>query len=69
MMQRSPIASITQQHRREIDGVEIDVIFSHELVKFDVIGVEPPFLPFGGVVGGDTGVAQGCIELDGGIVQ
>jgi hypothetical protein len=63
MMQFSPVPPITNLDGRPINGVEIDVIFTHELVKLDVLGVEPPLLPLRGVAGGDTRISDRRIEL------
>ena len=43
--------------------MEVHVVLAHELVQFDVVLVEPPPLPFRGVVGSDTWVADRCVEL------
>ena len=43
--------------------MEIDVIFTHELVKIDIFRIQPPLLPVGQVVGGYTWVSDGCIKL------
>lgn len=45
--------------------MEIDIIFTHELVKINVFRVEPPFLPFGEVVGRYTWVSDRGIKLEG----
>jgi hypothetical protein len=44
--------------------MEVDVIFTHELIQPDVSRVEPPLLPFRGIVGRDTRVSDRSVELD-----
>lgn len=43
--------------------MEVDVVLAHELIKTDVLLVEPPFLPVGCQVCGDTGISNGGIKL------
>ena len=43
--------------------MEINVVLAHELVKADVIGVQPPLFPFGCIAGCDTQVSQASVEL------
>lgn len=38
-------------------------VLAHELVKFHVVRVPPPFLPVRSVVCRDGGVADGCVQL------
>lgn len=62
-MQFCPISAVTDLNRGKIDGMEVDIIFAHELVKVDILWVKPPLLPFCGIVGCDAGVTEGCIKL------
>ncbi len=43
--------------------MEIHIVFAHELVQMDVLGVEPPLLPLGREICGNADVAYRCIEL------
>ena len=38
-------------------------VLAHELVKFHVVRVPPPFLPVRSVVCRDGGVPDGCVQL------
>ena len=42
-----PVAAVADLDRGEVDGVEVRVVFAHELVKLYVGGVEPPLFPVG----------------------
>lgn len=44
--------------------MEVDVILAHELVQADILLVEPPLLPLGGVVGGDAHISNRRIKLN-----
>ncbi len=63
MVECSPVPPVTNLNRWEVDCVEIYVVLAHELIKMDVLGIEPPLLPFGREVCGDTNVAYGGVEL------
>ena len=43
--------------------MEINVVFTHELVKADVIGVQPPLFPLRRIAGSDTWVSDAGIKL------
>ena len=62
-MQTCPVSAITPKNRWPVDGMEIDIVFTHELVKADVVRVQPPLLPFGRVAGGDAWVSNAGIKL------
>lgn len=62
-MKHGPRSAVTKLNGREVNGVEVDIIFAHELIQSHVLGVQPPLLPFGSIVGGDTWIANGRIEL------
>ena len=47
--------------------MEINVVFTHELVKADVVGVQPPLFPFGCIAGGDTWVPNAGVKLEPGL--
>lgn len=63
-MEFRPIPAVTDLNGREIYSVEVDIIFTHELVKVDIVRVEPPLFPLWGIVGCDTGVTKGSIKLE-----
>lgn len=63
MVQLRPVTAISNLDGRPIDGVEVHVILSHELVQVDIFWIEPPLLPLWKIVGCNTGVSDGCIEL------
>ena len=44
--------------------MEINVVFAHELVKSNVVWIQPPLLPFGRIAGGDAWVSDTGVELD-----
>lgn len=52
-MEFGPGLSCADQGRREDHGVEGDVVFAHELEKFNLFFILPPFLPLLSVVGSD----------------
>jgi hypothetical protein len=62
-VQTRPVATVTAKDRRPVDGMEINVVFSHKLVEADVIGVQPPLLPFRCIAGGYTWVSDAGVEL------
>ena len=63
VVQACPVPPVASKHRRPVDGVEIHVVFPHELVKADVVGVQPPFFPFGRIAGSDAWVSYAGVEL------
>ena len=63
MVEHGPWATVTELNGGEENGVEVDVVLAHELEQPDVLVVEPPLLPLRGVVGGDAGVSDRCVEL------
>jgi len=65
MVQTGPVSPIATKNRRPVDGMEINVVFTHELVKTDVIGVEPPLFPFRCIACGDTWVSNAGVKLGG----
>ena len=64
MIERSPVPSVTDLYRWEVDCVEIHVIFAHELIEMDVLGIQPPLLPLGCEIRGNTKVAYRCVKLE-----
>ncbi len=64
MMQFRPVTAITKLDGWPIDGVEINIVFTHELVKADILGIEPPFFPMKSVVGCDTRVSNRRVKLE-----
>lgn len=64
MVECSPVPSVTDLYRREVDRVEIHVVFAHELIEMDVPRIQPPLLPLGCEIGGDARVAYRCVELE-----
>lgn len=64
MVQCRPITPVTELHGREVNRVEVDVVLAHELIQADVLLVEPPLLPLGGIVGGDACVSDRRVKLD-----
>ena len=63
VVQTCPVPPVASKDRGPVDGVEIHVVFSHELVKADIVGVQPPLSPFGCIAGGDTRVTHTGVEL------
>lgn len=63
-MQHGPLAAIGHLHSGPEHGVEVDVIFAHELVKLDVLGRSPPFLPLVGVRRCYRRVTDRCVHPD-----
>lgn len=63
MVEHRPVTAVTEFDRREEDGVEVDIVFPHELIETNMLGIEPPFPPFWCVVCGNAGVAYRCVEL------
>jgi len=43
--------------------MEINVVFTHELVKPNVVWVQPPLLPFWCIAGGDARVSDAGVKL------
>jgi hypothetical protein len=64
MIERSPVPSVTDLYRWKVDCVEIRVVFAHELIEMYVLGIQPPLLPLGCEIRGNTGVAYRCVELE-----
>lgn len=64
MIERSPVPSVTDLYRWEVDCVEICVVFAHELIEMYVVGIQPPLLPLGCEIRGDTRVSYRCVELE-----
>ena len=62
-MQTRPIPAITPKDRGPVDGVEINIVFTHELVEADVFRVHPPLFPFRRIAGGDAWVSNTSVEL------
>ena len=69
MMQLRPVSAIANLHRRPVNCVKVDIVLAHELIEIDILGVEPPLLPFRRIVRSDTGVTNRSIELCGGTSQ
>ena len=63
MVEHGPRAAVTQLDRGEVYYVEVDVVLAHELIQVDVLVVEPPPLPFGGVISRDTRITNACVKL------
>lgn len=63
MMKLRPVTAITDLNRRKIDGVEVNVIFTHKLVKLDFLGIKPPLLPLWGIISCNAWVADRRIKL------
>ena len=63
MIERSPIPSVTDLYRWKENCVEIHVVFAHELIEMDVLGIQPPLLPLGCEIRGNTKVTYRCVEL------
>ena len=63
-MQRGPVTTVSQEHAGEEYGMEVDIIFTHKLEEFHILGIEPPLLPLRGKVGCDARVSDRSIELD-----
>ena len=62
-MERSPVPSVCNLHRWKIDCVEIHVVFAHELIKIDVLGIKPPSLPLRCEIRGYANVAYRGFKL------
>jgi hypothetical protein len=63
MMQSCPISTVAQLDRWVVDCMKVYIIFAHELEQTDVLRVEPPLFPFGGVVGRDAHVPNWGVKL------
>ena len=63
MVECSPVPSVTDLHRREVDCVEIHIVLAHELIEMNVLRIKPPLFPLGGEICGDAQVANRGIEL------
>jgi hypothetical protein len=63
MVECSPVPSITDLHRWEVDCVEIHIVLAHELIEMNVLRVKPPLLPLGREIGGNAEVAYRGIIL------
>jgi len=59
-----PVALGSKQSAREKHGVELYVVFAHELLVLDLLGVTrlPPLPPAVSLVGGDADVADGRVK-------
>ena len=64
MMECCPVPPITDLNRWEINCVEVHVVFSHELVEVNVLGVEPPLFPLGCEIRGDANITYAGFKLD-----
>jgi hypothetical protein len=64
MIECSPVPSVTDLYRWEEDCVEIHVVFAHELIEMDVLGIQPPLLPLGCEIRSNTRIAYRCVELE-----
>jgi len=64
MIERSPVPSVTELYRGEIDCVEIHIVFAHELIEMDILGIKPPLPPLGCEIRCNTNVAYRCFELE-----
>ena len=62
-MQARPVPSIAPKNRWPVNGMEINVVLSHELIKADVVWVQPPPFPFGRIAGGDAWVPNTGVKL------
>ena len=63
MMECSPIPSVADLHRWEVDCVEVHVVLAHELIEMDVLWIKPPLFPLGSEVCGNAKVAYRGFEL------
>jgi hypothetical protein len=63
VVKQGPVTTVSNLHGRPIDGMEVDIIFAHELIEFNVFRIKPPFFPFWRVVGGDTRITDRRVEL------
>ena len=63
VIKHCPWATVGEQHGREENRMEVDVVLAHELEEADVVVVEPPLFPLRRVVRSDTGISNRCIEL------
>jgi hypothetical protein len=61
-LEHGPWLTSGEESRWEDYSVEGQVIFTHELVKLDILFVLPPLLPLIAIVGGDRDVADRSIE-------
>eukprot|EP00178_Gracilaria_changii_P017719 TRINITY_DN5050_c0_g1_i1.p1 TRINITY_DN5050_c0_g1~~TRINITY_DN5050_c0_g1_i1.p1 ORF type:complete len:125 (-),score=7.17 TRINITY_DN5050_c0_g1_i1:284-658(-) len=62
MMEKSPSLFGRDQRRGENDGMERHVIFTHELIEFDIFTLPPFFVLFLEMIGGYGNVADGSIK-------
>lgn len=63
MVQTCPISPIAPKNRWPVDRVEVNIVFAHELVQADIVGIQPPLFPFRRVTGCDTWVPNASVEL------
>jgi hypothetical protein len=63
VVEHSPVPSIADLHRWEVDCVKIHIVLAHELIELNVLGIEPPLLPLGGEICGNAEIAYRGIEL------
>lgn len=64
MMNHSPVILGTKLRAREDDRVERNIVFTHELIEFDIVRILPPLLPLLGVASCNAGVSNRSIEPD-----
>ena len=63
MVECSPVPSITNLHRWEVDRVEIHIVLAHELIEMNVLWIKPPLLPLGREICGNADVTYRGIIL------
>lgn len=64
MVECCPVPSITDLYRWEIDCVKVHVVLSHELIKMNVLGVEPPLLPLRRKTRSNANITYAGFKLD-----
>lgn len=64
MVHHSPVVLGTKLAAREDDRVERNIVFTHELIELDIIGVLPPLFPLLGVACCNAGVSNRSIIPD-----
>lgn len=63
MVKHGPGSAVTDFNSREENRVEVNVVFAHELVKTNILGVEPPLLPLWCIASSYTRVSNGSVKL------